>query len=126
MQTQRRRITRRVTSGVVASALVATALVAGSPAALAAPSQIAAVDAAALVAGPEPTVHTQQAYAPEDDFTAKWTRADARQLMRLSDPGAPSRENSMPASLTMPTVPQDFPDMSRRGSLGVGLLAAYG
>ncbi len=31
---------------------------------------------------------------------------------RLSDPEAPSRENSMPASLTMPEVPQDFPDMS--------------
>nr|3WPY_A Chain A, Beta-fructofuranosidase [Microbacterium saccharophilum]3WPY_B Chain B, Beta-fructofuranosidase [Microbacterium saccharophilum]3WPY_C Chain C, Beta-fructofuranosidase [Microbacterium saccharophilum] len=62
--------------------------------------------------GPEPSIHTQQAYAPEDDFTAKWTRADARQLQRMSDPTAPSRENSMPASVTMPTVPQDFPDMS--------------
>ncbi|MGC5225493.1 glycoside hydrolase family 68 protein, partial [Micromonospora sp. DT81.3] len=57
-------------------------------------------------------MHTQEAFAPEDDFTAKWTRADARQIARLSDPNAGSRENSMPASLTMPTVPQDFPDMS--------------
>ncbi|MFO5234617.1 glycoside hydrolase family 68 protein, partial [Salmonella enterica subsp. enterica serovar 1,4,[5],12:i:-] len=42
----------------------------------------------------------------------KWTRADARQLKAMSDPAAPSRANSMPEDYTMPTVPQDFPDMS--------------
>jgi levansucrase len=61
---------------------------------------------------PAPTVHTQQAYDPEAEFTARWTRADARQLKAMSDPGAAPRENSMPEEYTMPTVPQDFPDMS--------------
>lgn len=62
---------------------------------------------------PQPTVHTQKAYDPEkSDFTARWTRADARQLKAMSDPGAPSRTNSMPSAYTMPEVPQDFPDMS--------------
>lgn len=68
--------------------------------------------AAQLQPGPEPTVHTQEAYSPDSNFTAKWTRADARQLQRLSDPMAGSRENSMPQEYTMPNVPQDFPDMS--------------
>lgn len=103
MNTTQRRPARLFASALAMSALVATALVAGSPAASAEPS---------LQDGPEPTVHTQQAYAPEDDFTAKWTRADARQLARLSNPTTPPRENSMPTSMTMPTVPQDFPDMS--------------
>jgi len=61
---------------------------------------------------PDPTEHTQEAYAPEADFTARWTRADARQLKAMSDPDAPSQANSMPEEYTMPTVPQDFPDMS--------------
>jgi levansucrase len=103
MQSSTRRPRRLIASGIATSVLVASALVASSSAAVAAPD---------LEDGPEPTTHTQDAYAPESDFTAKWTRADARQLERLSDPNAPSRENSMPTSLTMPTVPQDFPDMS--------------
>ncbi|MEU1972559.1 glycoside hydrolase family 68 protein [Microbacterium sp. NPDC019599] len=103
MHTSNRRPMRLLASGLVTSALVATTLVAGTTTALAAP---------ALQDGPEPTTHTQKAYAPDADFTAKWTRADARQLKRLSDPTAGSRENSMPSALTMPTVPQDFPDMS--------------
>lgn len=61
---------------------------------------------------PQPTAHTQEAYAPDDDFTAHWTRADARQIAGLSDPTAGSRENSMPESLTMPQVDQDFPSMT--------------
>lgn len=89
---------------------------AGSAAALTAAAMLglpsAAVALPDLPDGPEPTVHTQEAYGPEEDFTAKWTRADARQLQRLSDPATPSGENSMPESLTMPEVPQDFPDMS--------------
>ncbi|WP_232549251.1 glycoside hydrolase family 68 protein [Propioniciclava soli] len=60
-----------------------------------------------------PTVHTQEAYHPiNSDFTARWTRADAMQLQAMSDPTAGSRENSMPTEYTMPTVSQDFPDMS--------------
>ncbi|WP_258058789.1 glycoside hydrolase family 68 protein [Rathayibacter rathayi] len=84
------------------SALFASVFAGGGPGAA----------AESLQKGPQPTVHSQQAFAPEDNFTSKWTRADARQIKRLSDPSAPPRENSMPASLTMPTVPQDFPDMS--------------
>ncbi|MGP9543336.1 glycoside hydrolase family 68 protein, partial [Glutamicibacter sp. AOP5-B1-3] len=61
---------------------------------------------------PAPTEHTQKAYSPTDDFTSRWTRADAKQLKAMSDPDAASRENSMPTEYTMPTVPQDFPDMS--------------
>lgn len=74
---------------------------------------VAALPPAEPVPGfPAPTVHTQQAYDPEAEFTAKWTRADARQLKAMSDPDAAPRENSMPEEYTMPTVPQDFPDMS--------------
>ncbi|MFH8252325.1 glycoside hydrolase family 68 protein, partial [Microbacterium sp. B2969] len=103
MHTSNRRAKRLLASGLVTSALVATTLVAGTTTALADPG---------LQDGPQPTTHTQEAFAPESDFTSKWTRADAKQLKRLSDPTAGSRQNSMPAALTMPTVPQDFPDMS--------------
>jgi levansucrase len=102
MQPPKRR-PRRALSALLTAALVATAVFAGSTTATAAPD---------LQDGPEPTVHSQKAYSPTANFTSRWTRADARQLERLSDPTAPSRENSMPESLTMPTVPQDFPDMS--------------
>ncbi len=71
-----------------------------------------AIAAPVLQPGPEPTLHTQQAFAPESNFTAKWTRADARQIKRMSDPQAGSRESSMPEEYTMPDVSQDFPDMS--------------
>ncbi|WP_400995193.1 glycoside hydrolase family 68 protein [Agromyces sp. GXQ0307] len=103
MATSTRRIARPLIGGLTAAGVLAGALVAGAP---------AAVAETELQPGPEPTIHTQEAYDPEADFTAKWTRADARQIKRLSDPDAGSRENSMPAALTMPTVPQDFPDMS--------------
>ncbi len=61
---------------------------------------------------PEPTVHSQVAYMPNSNFTARWTRADARQLKAMSDPAAAPRQNSMPEEYTAPTVPIDFPDMS--------------
>lgn len=61
---------------------------------------------------PAPTEHTQQAHDPAGDFTARWTRADAMQIKAMSDPEAGPGENSMPSEYTMPTVPQDFPDMS--------------
>ncbi|MDY0908570.1 glycoside hydrolase family 68 protein [Microbacterium sp. CFBP9034] len=107
MHSPTKRPRRLLAGGVTAAALVASALIGLPSAAGATPT--ATTD---LQEGPEPTVHTQEAHAPEGDFTSKWTRADARQLKRLSDPATPSRGNSMPASLTMPEVPQDFPDMS--------------
>ncbi|HEY5834679.1 glycoside hydrolase family 68 protein [Streptomyces sp.] len=71
------------------------------------------VSTAAPVAGfPAATTHTQQAHDPEENFTSRWTRADAMQIKAMSNPAAGSRENSMPEEYTMPTVPQDFPDMS--------------
>jgi levansucrase len=58
-------------------------------------------------------VHTQVAFDPEEsDFTARWTRADARQLVAMADPAAGPWQNSMPPDYTMPPVPEDFPDMS--------------
>ncbi|MGW9586202.1 glycoside hydrolase family 68 protein [Microbacterium sp. NPDC055455] len=110
MNTPPKRGRRLLTGGLAAVAVTASALVGLPAAAVATPSTAGALPD--LQDGPQPTTHTQEAYAPEDDFTAKWTRADARQLKRLSDPTTPSRENSMPSSLTMPEVPQDFPDMS--------------
>ncbi|MCI9857487.1 glycoside hydrolase family 68 protein [Microbacterium proteolyticum] len=93
--------------------LAAIAAVIATTAVLAAGAPAQAQPAPQAVAGfPAPTEHTQKAYDPEADFTAKWTRADARQLQAMSDPAAASRENSMPEEYTMPTVPQDFPDMS--------------
>ena len=122
MHTPMKRARRLLAGGVTAGALVATALIGLPSAALAAPAAPTAVPD--LQDGPEPTTHTQEAYAPEDDFTAKWTRADARQLQRLSDPTTPSRENSMPASLTMPEVPAGLPRHVQRAGVGLGLVAA--
>lgn len=59
---------------------------------------------------PEPTEHTQEAFDPAEDFTSRWTRADAMQMQRMSDPDAGSRESSMPEEYTMPEVSQDFPE----------------
>lgn len=109
MHTPPKKVRRVLTGGLTAAAVAASVLVGLPAAAVADPTAAATTD---LQDGPQPTVHTQEAHAPEDDFTAKWTRADARQLKRLSDPTAGSKQNSMPAELTMPAVPQDFPDMS--------------
>lgn len=68
--------------------------------------------ASAIPGFPNPTTHTQEKHHWSDNFTSKWTRADARQLKAMSDPTAPPRTNSMPEEYTMPTVPQSFPDMS--------------
>ncbi|MFF8345223.1 glycoside hydrolase family 68 protein [Cellulosimicrobium funkei] len=65
---------------------------------------------------PQPTVHTQEAYPPDADFTARWTRADARQIAAMSDPAAPGASagveaaSSLPEEYTMPSVPRDFPE----------------
>ena len=58
---------------------------------------------------PAPSIHSQRAYDPEENFTARWTRADALQLRAMSDPDAPAGENSMPPEYSMPEIPQDFP-----------------
>ena len=58
---------------------------------------------------PNATEHSQQAYSPTDDFTAKWTRADAMQIQRLSNPDAASGESSLPEYLTMPEISNGFP-----------------
>lgn len=66
---------------------------------------------ASAAEGPQPTAHTRQAYDPiQSGFTAKWTRADARQIMATqNDPDVEPGDNSMPVSLTMPDIPADFP-----------------
>lgn len=92
-------------AGIAAAAATVATLIAAAPA-------TAADEPDAVPGFPAPTQHSQQAYDPTDDFTAKWTRADARQIQAMSDPTAPPRANSMPEEYTMPTVPQDFPDMS--------------
>ncbi|GAA4419389.1 glycoside hydrolase family 68 protein [Actinokineospora soli] len=93
----------RLAGAVIATGAIGASLVVAGPA-TAAPAQDPGF--------PQPTIHTQRAYAPDDDFTARWTRADAKQLKAMSDPNAGPRENSMPEEYTMPTIPQDFPDMS--------------
>lgn len=61
---------------------------------------------------PAATEHTQQSFPPDSDFTSKWTRADARQIMAMSDTTVPATANSLPEDYIMPTIPQDFPIMT--------------
>jgi hypothetical protein len=56
--------------------------------------------------------HTQQAFDPASDFTSKWTRADAKQIMAQSDPAVAPGQNSMSPDVTMPEIPEDFPAMN--------------
>lgn len=58
---------------------------------------------------PAPTPHTQQAYFPTDNFTARWTRADAMQTKAMSKTDVATGENSLPSHLIMPDIPADFP-----------------
>ena len=58
------------------------------------------------------TKHTGAAHGVEEDYTAKWTRADAMQIQRVSNPNAPSGTNSMPEQLTMPEISNGFPATS--------------
>ena len=58
---------------------------------------------------PNATDHTQQAYPVDSDFTSTWTRADARQIQRVSDPNAPSGSSSLPEQYTMPEISEGFP-----------------
>jgi levansucrase len=98
-----RGIRRGASALAVTTLLAASALLAAGPATAAPPTREGHARAA----------HTQEAHAPDDHFTARWTRADAKRIQGLSDPSAPSRQNSMPSALTMPQVPQDFPSMDR-------------
>ena len=83
---------------------IAVALIVAWSAAL-----VAAQGAAAQVDDP---AHTQQAFDPLGDFTSKWTRADAMEIMFQSNPDVAPGENSLPESLTMPDIPEDFPVMT--------------
>jgi levansucrase len=58
---------------------------------------------------PAPTPHSQQAYDPESAFTMRWTRADVRQIKAQSHTATAADKNSLPASLTMPDIPANFP-----------------
>ncbi|ERH23669.1 levansucrase domain protein [Actinomyces johnsonii F0510] len=58
------------------------------------------------------TKHTGAAHGVEENYTAKWTRADAMQIQRVSDPNAPSGTNSMPEQYTMPEISNGFPATS--------------
>ena len=58
------------------------------------------------------TKHTGAAHGVEENYTAKWTRADAMQIQRVSDPNAPSGMNSMPEQYTMPEISNGFPATS--------------
>ncbi|MBR0559227.1 glycoside hydrolase family 68 protein [Neokomagataea sp. TBRC 2177] len=58
---------------------------------------------------PQPTVHTGVAHDVNENYTARWTRADARQIKAMSNPNVADGQNSMPASLTMPAISSDFP-----------------
>lgn len=59
--------------------------------------------------GPMPTAHTQEARDPMSNFTAKWTRADARQIKKMSIVPSAVGQNSLPSQLTMPDIPANFP-----------------
>ena len=58
---------------------------------------------------PNATQHTQDAYPVDSEFTAKWTRADATQIKRISDASAPSGSSSLPQDYTMPAIDNGFP-----------------
>lgn len=91
--------TLRTSAGVVAAvvcALLAAAVLIPTGSASAAPGDPA---------------HTQKAYDPLGDYTAKWTRADAKKILDQSDKNVAPGENSLPTALTMPDIPRDFPVM---------------
>ena len=58
------------------------------------------------------TKHTGAAHGVEENYTAKWTRADAMQIQRVSNPNAPSGTSSMPEQVTMPEISNGFPATS--------------
>ena len=58
------------------------------------------------------TKHTGEAHGVDENYTAKWTRADAMQIQRVSNPNAPSGTNSMPEQYTMPEISNGSPATS--------------
>lgn len=104
-------LSRRRFGGLAAGVLAAAVTATAAPTV----SRAATTDAAAVgTDGPLPTPHTRRAYDPiASDFTAKWTRADARQIMSVqNDTTVATGENSLPESVTMPEIPVDFPIMT--------------
>ncbi|GBR54631.1 levansucrase [Neokomagataea thailandica NBRC 106555] len=61
---------------------------------------------------PAPSTHTGAAHDPYENYTGKWTRADARQIKAMSNPNAAVGANSLPTALTMPAIPVNFPVIS--------------
>lgn len=108
----RRRL--RKAAAVAAAASVAASILLVTPAAQAnLPADPPSSTMPASTPGfPLPTVHTQQAYDPAADFTSKWTRADAKQIMAQSNPNVAPGQNSMSPNVTMPEIPKDFPAMN--------------
>jgi levansucrase len=97
------------TLAAAAAVAVAASLMAAAPATQAAPADQAAPSQPGF---PAPTKHSQKAYDPEDDFTSKWTRADARQIMAQSNPNVAKGVSSMPLGQTMPEIPKEFSAMN--------------
>lgn len=87
----------RITAAVVACATLGAVVLTSQP---------------ATAAGdhPVPTPHSGAAHDSTEDFTSRWTRADARQIKAQSDPNVTSGANSLPEEQTMPTISADFPD----------------
>lgn len=73
------------------------------------PLLFAAFGAIAQNPGPAPTPHTQEAKDPTGNFTARWTRADARQIGVMSSRNVTPGQNSLPPHLIMPDIPENFP-----------------
>lgn len=111
-QRPRRRLRRAV--AVAAAASVAGSILLLTPAAQAnLPADPPSSTMPAPTPGfPLPSLHTQQAYDPAANFTSKWTRADAKQIMAQSNPNVAPGQNSMSPNVTMPEIPKDFPAMN--------------
>nr|AAG09737.1 fructosyltransferase [Actinomyces naeslundii] len=59
------------------------------------------------------TKHTGAAHGVEENYTAKWTRADAMQIQRVFQPqGAVRAPTRLPEQLTMPEISNGFPATS--------------
>lgn len=108
----RRRL--RSAAAFAAAASVAAGVLLVSPAAQAnLPAEQPSTEMPAPTPGfPLPTLHTQEAHDPAANFTSKWTRADAKQIMAQSNANVAAGQNSMSPNVTMPEIPKDFPAMN--------------
>lgn len=98
----------RKLAAVTALALASGTLLCATAPAGAAPSKD--VHAAATAA----PVHTQDDYSPWSNYTMKWTRADALNILKQSNLNTAPGGNSLPTRLTMPEIPKNFPIMKDR------------